>query len=195
MIARLRPYEQRDQAELSRICLLTGLSSHDATGHYSDDDLLGDIYAVPYALRDPRYSWVIDDGEGARGYLVATPDTNPFEQWFWDEWWPARDQRYRDGANEATRGLIDRLSNRRVDAARFAAEYPAHLHINLLPELRGAGWGRQLIETLTAQLRADSVPGLHLVASEDNVNAQAFYERLGFHRLASAGGAAFGMHL
>ena len=192
MGATIRRYEPRDADDLARICLLTGSSGHDASGRYSDDRLLGDVYAVPYAVHDPHWCWVVDDGSGAKGYLVATPDTDSFERWFIESWWPERDAAYRAHANAESRALIDGLNRRRTDAARFARTYPAHLHINLLDDLRGGGWGRALIETLVIQLREQGIPGVHLVASLDNDNAQRFYERLGFERLEAPGGAAYG---
>ncbi|MGF3053307.1 GNAT family N-acetyltransferase [Microbacterium sp. YY-03] len=195
MNATLRRSEPRDADALTRICLLTGSSGSDATGRYSDDRVLGDIYAVPYAVRDPHWAWVVDNGSGARGYLVATPDTTAFEKWFIESWWPERDAVYRANANAETLSLIDGVQRRRDEAALFAETYPAHLHINLLDDLRGGGWGRTLIETLVEQLRAEGVPGLHLVASLDNENAQRFYEKLGFERLESAAGASYGMLL
>jgi ribosomal protein S18 acetylase RimI-like enzyme len=66
------------------------------------------------------------------------------------------------------------------------AQYPAHLHIDLLPETQGQGLGRRLIETLFAELRRRGVPGLHLGMNPENIGAGAFYERLGMHRLESA---------
>ncbi len=195
MPATLRRYEPHDADALTRICLLTGSSGLDATGRYSADRVLGDIYAVPYAVRDPHWAWVVDDGEGAKGYLVATPDTTAFEEWFITSWWPERDAAYRADANAETLALIDGVARRREDAARYADTYPAHLHINLLDDLRGGGWGRTLIETLTAQLREHGVPGVHLVASLDNENAQRFYEKLGFERLDAGDAAAYGMRL
>lgn len=195
MSATLRRYEPRDAEALTQICLLTGASGHDATGRFSDDRILGDIYAVPYAVRDPHWAWVVDDGDGAKGYLVATPDTTAFEEWFIDSWWRERDAAYRGGADEGTLNLINGLTRRRDDAARFASQYPAHLHINLLDDLRGGRWGCTLIEALVAQLREEGVLGLHLVASLDNENAQRFYEKLGFERLDAEGGAAYGMRL
>ncbi len=85
---------------------------------------------------------------------------------------------------------------RRPGVEPFARHYPAHLHIDLLPELQGQGWGRRLIEALRDRLRAAGVPGVHLVAAGTNAGAIAFYERLGFTRLdAPADVAAFGMLL
>ena len=66
------------------------------------------------------------------------------------------------------------------------AEYPAHLHIDLLPELQGQGFGRRLIDTLRAALAARGVPAVHLGMDAANTGARAFYDRLGFHELASS---------
>ena len=60
------------------------------------------------------------------------------------------------------------------------AEYPAHMHIDLLPRLQGQGLGRALIETLADALRERGVPGLHLGVSTENPGAIAFYHRVGF---------------
>ena len=66
------------------------------------------------------------------------------------------------------------------------AEYPAHLHIDLLPELQGQGFGRRLIDTLRAALAARGVPAVHLGMDAANTGARAFYDRLGFHELPSS---------
>jgi ribosomal protein S18 acetylase RimI-like enzyme len=74
------------------------------------------------------------------------------------------------------------------------ATYPAHLHIDLLPETQGQGLGRRLIETLFAELERRGVPGLHLGMDPENVGAAAFYERLGMTELPAApGGKSYGI--
>ncbi len=62
-------------------------------------------------------------------------------------------------------------------------EYPAHLHIDLVPAAQGHGWGRRLIDTLREALAADGVPGVHLGYAVSNTDAAAFYRRLGFREL------------
>src|SRR5699024_8418500 len=77
-----------------------------------------------------------------------------------------------------------------------AAEYPAHLHIDLLPETQGAGLGRRLIETLVDELTTREVPGLHLGVDPRNTSAASFYDRLGFVRLPpETGSVTYGMRL
>jgi ribosomal protein S18 acetylase RimI-like enzyme len=62
-------------------------------------------------------------------------------------------------------------------------DYPAHLHIDLLPEVQGLGLGRRLIETLRASLAARGIRGVHLVMDSANTPARAFYDRIGFVEL------------
>ena len=59
-------------------------------------------------------------------------------------------------------------------------DYPAHLHIDLLPSAQGQGWGRALMDRFLAQLRAAGVAGVHLGVATVNLRAVAFYARLGF---------------
>lgn len=57
--------------------------------------------------------------------------------------------------------------------------FPAHLHINCHADARGKGIGKQLVQKLLEQLRAEKVPGLHIMTgpASDNKN---FYKKLGF---------------
>ncbi|WP_175984914.1 GNAT family N-acetyltransferase [Microbacterium tenebrionis] len=85
---------------------------------------------------------------------------------------------------------------RGVGPEPYAAEYPAHLHIDLLPEAPGQGAGRRLIQTLFTELRRRGVPGLHLGMDPANTSAAAFYERLGMQRLPGADGSlVYGIRL
>ena len=75
-------------------------------------------------------------------------------------------------------------------------DYPAHLHIDLLPEAQGAGWGRALMEGLQDALRAGGSPGVHLGVSARNQRALGFYRHLGYEELASDGiGHTLGLRL
>ncbi|MGN8026440.1 GNAT family N-acetyltransferase [Microbacterium sp. 22242] len=192
-MTRIRPFRSEDVDALYDVCVKTADVGADATGMLEDDALWGDLFAVPYALRDPALCWVVEaDDARVIGYVVATDDTNGFAAWFRDEWWPSRQARYRrSGQAEPTaqdRFLAygDRMAPREDPIVR---EYPAHLHIDLLPETQGQGLGRRLIDTLLAELGRRGVTGLHLAMNADNASAGAFYERLGFALLASGDGS------
>lgn len=59
-------------------------------------------------------------------------------------------------------------------------QYPAHLHINLLPEYQRTGTGSRLITTFENHLRSHGVQGLHLGTSSRNTKAVPFYEKHGY---------------
>ena len=192
-VARIRPFRSDDVDGLYDVCVKTADVGADATGMLEDDALWGDLFAVPYARRDPGLCWVVESDDGrVIGYVVATDDTDAFAAWFHDEWWPSRRDRYRrSGAPEPT--AQDRFiayGDRQAPGDDpIAREYPAHLHIDLLPETQGQGLGRRLIDTLLAELARRGVPALHLSMNAANAPAGAFYERLGFTQLASGDGS------
>lgn len=187
-MTRIRPYQPGDEPALAEICLLTADAGADATGILDDDELWAQIFVLPYVERHPDLAFVVEADDGrVVGYIVGTPDTQAFEDWFHDEWWPPRGESWPlpDGEGSRQDGLLIYAYSRQGGAEPYGAEYPAHLHIDLLPEAQGQSWGRKLIQTLVVALREQGVPGLHLVAGADNAGALAFYPRVGFTAIPS----------
>ncbi|NUR83702.1 MAG: GNAT family N-acetyltransferase [Nonomuraea sp.] len=187
MSVAIRPFQPFDLPALYRVCLLTGDSGKDATPLYRDPELIGHLYAGPYPLADPALTFVATDGQGVLGYVLATADTAAFEKWQAAHWWPELRERYPevgdpgDGSRDWT--LVRQINRPYATDAALLADYPAHLHIDLLPRGQGAGLGRKLITTLFAALRERGVPGVHLGVGARNPGARAFYLRLGFTEL------------
>lgn len=181
-LPRIRPATTADEQQIARICLLTGADGGDAAGHFGDDDALADVFAAPYLHGPSCVAWVVDIDGTARGYVVAAADTEAFQHWFSDEWWPERGPLH-TAKTEGDAWLLPAAADPARCLSDAVDEYPAHLHIDLLPELQGAGWGRRLIDTLLAQLAEHGVPGVHLVAPRANAGAQAFYPKVGFERV------------
>ena len=168
------------------MCLKTGDGGTDATGMYGSDTLLADIFVLPYVDFEPELAFVVETGERVAGYVVATADTRAFIERFRRERLPAFERKY---AGVQSSHVLD--MGRDPDRMLIAEldEYPAHLHIDLLPELQGQGMGRRLMRILLEALRERGVPGVHLGVSPSNTNARAFYERLGFRPLPSDPGS------
>ena len=198
-MARIRPFRPGDEPALADICLRTADAGGDATGVFDDDRIWADVFVLPYVARHPELAFIVETDDGrVAGYIVGTPDTHAFEDWFHDEWWPQRGARWPLPAVERSRqdGTLIYAYGRRGGSEPYGDEYPAHLHIDLLPDVQGAGWGRRLIDTLVGALREREVTGLHLLAASDNEGALAFYPRVGFTPIASHPGVqAFGMRL
>jgi ribosomal protein S18 acetylase RimI-like enzyme len=195
-VTRIRPFRAGDEAALAEICLRTADAGSDATGVLDDDAVWAEIFVLPYVARHPGSAFVVEaDDERIAGYAVAAPDTAAFETWFRDAWWPQHGARWPKPDAERSRqdGILLYAYGRGPGAEPYGAAYPAHLHIDLLPELQGKGWGRRLIDTVIDDLRRRRVGGLHVVADSANTGALAFYDRLGFTRLESHTGVqAFG---
>ncbi len=179
----IRAYRPSDLDAIYDICVRTGAAGGDARGLHSSDRLLGDIWAVPYVTAEPQHAHVLDDGSGAAvGYILGTADTAAFVQWYRAEWLSVTAGRYPAGdpRDEVMLGL-------HADPERMLvpelAGYPAHLHIDLLPEWQGKGLGRALMAAFLAGLRAAGVSHVHLGMAPENHGAHAFYHRLGFRDL------------
>ena len=80
-------------------------------------------------------------------------------------------------------------------AEEVVAEYPAHLHLDLLPVLQGKGVGRIMMELLLEELRERGVPAVHLGADARNHHAIGFYEHLGFTHLDDSDDVVMGIRL
>ncbi|EPJ41268.1 hypothetical protein STAFG_1696 [Streptomyces afghaniensis 772] len=60
--------------------------------------------------------------------------------------------------------------------------YPAHLHIDLLPEWQGRGHGRRLMRTFLATLQDKGVPAVHLAMATANTRATGLLRPRGLPR-------------
>ncbi len=194
----LRPYHPSDLPALYRICLLTGDSGKDASALYRDPELLGHVYAAPYAHYEPELAFTLTQHGAPVGYVLGARDTAAFEARCEREWLPTLRARYAVPApddHSPDAGIIREI-HRAHEPEANDPHYPAHLHIDLLPQAQGQGHGRRMIETLLARLRALGVPGVHLGVSARNSGAIAFYERVGFTRLKDwPWGFTYGMSL
>ncbi|MFF1925833.1 GNAT family N-acetyltransferase [Streptomyces sp. NPDC058221] len=180
----LRPYRPDDRAALADICVRTADNGGDSRRLYPDLELMPSIFAAPYAYLEPDLAFVIDDGAGrAVGYILGTADTPRFVTEFRKRWLPLVEDRY-PRPEGAPRGpddeMIALLHNPERMVLPELARYPAHLHIDLLPDRQRKGYGRVLMRTFLAALRAKGVEGVHLSMLTANTPARAFYDRLGF---------------
>lgn len=195
----LRGFEPRDLDALYHICLVTADAGHDASAKHNDPKLVGHIYSAPYGVLAPAQAIVAEDAEGVAGYIVGTHDTNGFDALQEREWWPALRLRYGSPdfvATEADRERIAGILRPSHNPAEIVAAYPAHVHMNLLPRLRGQGVGMALLKRWLAEARAAGVQGVHLGASASNSGGIAFWQKGGFLPLQSNDRTAwFGMTL
>lgn len=189
----IRPARVDDRDRLYEVCLRTGASGRDATAIFADPCLLGHVYVGPYLALEPDLAFALDEDGEAMGYVLGARDTVDFERRCEREWWPPLRERYADPAAGRSWTPDERLCHMLhhpvpTDPA-VAADYPAHLHVDLLPRAQGSGHGRRLVEHLLSRLRAMGVHGIHLGVDADNEGAVGFYRHLGMRPVRQEAGA------
>jgi GNAT superfamily N-acetyltransferase len=179
-----------DLPYLYEICLKTGDDGKDASSLFFDPYLIGNYYAAPYLLFPDGICFVVEYQYRPQGYIVAVPDTAAFRQWMEEQWLPPIRKRCPQPVppsmirTEKEKLIYWLIHNKQfpIDKSEspWLTDYPAHLHIDLLPCLQGKGTGRALMEALFTELKRQKVPGLHLGVGASNTGAIAFYRKIGF---------------
>lgn len=189
----LRPARPGDEAAAYYVCLKTGDYGRDGEPFYRDDpDALGRIFVGPYLAFEPSLAWVLEDRDGVCGYALGAFDSAAFYQRYENAWRPrlCRDFPMPQG-DPASWTRPQRVHAWYHHPDYFQpeprAQYPSHLHIDLLERAQGRGWGRRMLERVMDQLRALGSPGAHLGVANPNVAALGFYRRLGFSELVRVG--------
>jgi ribosomal protein S18 acetylase RimI-like enzyme len=186
----IRPYRPEDRDALFDVCMRTADAGGDARGTYQDQELLPNIFAAPYAYLEPDLAFVLDDGTRAVGYILGTSDTARFVRQFRERWIPRVRDRHPAPVGEPSTpdeqmSALLHWPERMV--VPELADYPAHLHIDLLPQYQGRGYGRALSFTFFDALAAAGAARVHLGMLTSNKAARAFYDRIGFHEIAVEG--------
>ncbi|MDR0786236.1 MAG: GNAT family N-acetyltransferase [Treponema sp.] len=153
---------------------------------FDDPYLIGQYYAAPYMFFDRDTCFIAEENSIPSGYVVCAVDTLKFKQWMAKEWLPSLALRY-TGVTKAPKTKLESLMRGRIcgsisdneSQTPHYADYPAHLHIDLLPSLQGKGQGKALIEALFSSLKGKT-SGVHLLVNLDNERAVGFYQKVGF---------------
>ncbi|KAK2466314.1 hypothetical protein APHAL10511_001956 [Amanita phalloides] len=195
----IRKATEQDAPALCRICLLTADAGESAQNLYDYAELPGLIWAVPYVKLPTTWGFVlVDDAvkdetmmqDLVVGYILGTTDTRAFEQYAAQHWWPAQAEKYSISiaSKPADARCINLLLNMHAASAANLLFADAHMHIDIMKEYQGMGWGRRLVGRAVEYLKEVGVrgDGLWLGLDPRNTNARKFYEKLGFKPVPSA---------
>lgn len=180
----IRLYRDTDRDAMFDVCMRTGWAGGDARGYFQDHELLPDIFAAPFAALEPELFFVLDNGERVVGYVVGTADTVRFAKEFRERWLPTVADRHPQPTSEPASHdevMANLLHNPESMIIPDLADYPAHLHIDILPEYQGKGHGRELMRTELDALRRAGAPRVFLGMLTSNAASRVFYETIGFH--------------
>ena len=187
----IRPYEPSDRDAVRHICYVTGFKGEPIDFQWRDEASFADMHTRYYTDREPESITVADAGGEVKGYLLGCRDSS--RAWSLESVIRPHLTRRGIAFRPGTAGFIWRaIADGITDAARGRSKpsdmefsdpaYPAHLHINMLADIRGTGVGRRLIETWLDELRRSEIPGCHLQTMAENTNGIAFFEAMGFAR-------------
>jgi ribosomal protein S18 acetylase RimI-like enzyme len=184
----IRTFEEKDRDELRELFGRAGQGAPTASiwGHEESE---ADVYLTPYMDLEPQ-SVFVAVGDGALvGYLTGCLDTSTL---------PSEGARIsqaitkyrlflrREPAAFFVRAMLD-MAIAAIRRAPTAGEFddprwPAHLHINVLPHVRGTGVAPALMNRWLRVLRETGFRGCHLQTLVENGRAVRFFERMGFEK-------------
>jgi ribosomal protein S18 acetylase RimI-like enzyme len=183
----VRSYRPEDRAAVRHICHETGYMGEPAAWYWRDRESFADLFSGYYTDREPESALVAESAGRVVGYLLgcvdsrrATPAAAVLRRHLL-----GRGIALRPGtAGFIWRSVFDLCRDPGIPQELRDARWPAHLHIDLLPEARGQGVGAALMRRWLERLAALDSPGCHLGTFHENHDAIAFFERMGFRRHA-----------
>lgn len=185
----IRPYESRDREAVRQVCFETGYMGDPIAWQWRDAESFADLFTSYYTDHEPGSATVVEMDGRVVGYLLGCRDTrhagNPVA--------PLGRHIVRRGLffRPGTAGVLwrsvrdigaDAIRRDLPSASDYDARWPAHLHIDFLPEARGRGVGRSMLSRWLDELRSDGVAGCHLGTWAENDGAISFFEAMGFRR-------------
>ncbi len=143
-------------------------------------------YCDYFIEQEGQNCFVAVENDRAVGYIICAENYDRYKECFDGEYLPRfKNNDHREWAR-----------NSAVLQGEYRAEYPAHLHIDLLPEYQRMGLGHKLVDTLCKHLKSKNISGVMLTAGSDNKVGRGFYEKYGFTLLEDNGDdAAYALKL
>jgi ribosomal protein S18 acetylase RimI-like enzyme len=185
---KIRMYDPMDRDNIITICYETGYMGESVRGHFSDKLLFARLFSLYYVDYEPQNCYVADYLGRAVGYLVGSQDTLKQKEQFRKKMYSKVLQRallytsWRHPKDFKRLLKWAKMSVSEYDKEHqyIIQEYPAHLHIDILPDYHRLGIGKRLMEQFLTHLKEHKVKGVHLGTSSRNENAIPFYLGLGF---------------
>ena len=168
----IRQFKEKDATGVRAVCL--ALADDEWKSNPLFAEALQDVFCRYYIEEEPENCFVaVDETDQVKGYVLGSADYNAYADRFMEHI-----------VNKSQNPVTQAMGSSSMETiAAFTKEYPAHLHIDLLPECQGQGIGRSLLDTLAMHFKKQGIPGLLLDVAKDNTGAIVFYEKCGFTKL------------
>jgi GNAT superfamily N-acetyltransferase len=178
----IRPFHPSDLCSVYDICARTADCGDDASHFHEDPQIIGHYFAGPYAVLEPELCFILTRDGVPCGYVLGTRDSKGFGMRCEEEWFPVLRERYPlpPPEDQSPGAGMKRAIHQGIHPSADVIDYPAHLHIDLLPIAIGQGNGRALMGRFLGKLRELGVPAVHLGVARKNERAIAYYRHMGF---------------
>jgi GNAT superfamily N-acetyltransferase len=194
----IRPLRRADRQAVRDICIQTAWLGGPGKGHIPDRWIWAEFWTRYFTDRAPQNSWVLCSPGDDRvvGYLTGTDDVRRF-----DAYTPflapgiilrairKRLLRWPDTRAAVVSMLKSIASGEMSIPPALVRDYPATMHIDLLAEARGRGYGVELYETFLRRMESLGVRGVHAQTLSVNEPITRFCRDAGF---TLAGGKPIG---
>ncbi len=164
----IRPYQMDDYAQVQKVCLETGYDLE--LPQKQIQEMMLTAFCNYYIEQEPAHCFVAADEETVIGYILSAKDSSVWADKFEKQYVP-------DLAESPLKGFYQGIMKAPL---KYAVDYPAHLHIDILPDYQRMGIGFRLMDTLIAHLKELRVPGLMFSVASDNSKGISFYQKYGF---------------
>ena len=186
----VRPYQPADRGPLRSVCCDTAILGDPIDVVFPDREIVADLLSSYYTDHEPQAAWVAEREGVVGGYLTGCLNSRRYQRMMRWRIVP------RTALKAALKGLLVEPATWRLFRAAVRTlqlgvwsepeeieHYPAHLHMNLKPYLRGQHLGEQLLDHFLAYARANNIPGACAAVRSDNPAACKFFQRQGFREL------------
>jgi ribosomal protein S18 acetylase RimI-like enzyme len=181
---------KNDIKGISEILFQTGFMGEDLTlkGCFRDKKLFALVNTEGYVRFETENGFIAQDTDTGNilGYIIGTDSTLRYEKKFASRmyfrvflrlfsvtWW-----RYTESFKMIFYWFFT-YETKSIE--HLYKEYPAHLHINIMPGYQRMGIGKKLIDMFLENMVSKGVVGVHLGTSNYNLKALPFYKKNGFN--------------
>jgi ribosomal protein S18 acetylase RimI-like enzyme len=187
---KIRECSLDDLTAISDICYKTGFMGEDLTGsgRFNDRTLFSYLFCLYYPLYEIDNCFIAFDVNKNKiiGYILGSRNTLEQEKRFMWKMVPKIALRmctytifFYPGSFRAVLLFMRNLELKDIEKTVYM-EYPAHLHMNILPEYQKRGVGSMLLDTFEDHMSDKKVSGIHIWTSNKNVKAVPFYSKHGY---------------
>lgn len=182
----IRKYTKEDFEATKYVCIHDMLKEE---GLENLIDYVETMFCRYYLEKEPESCFVaVDENDKPIGYVYGAKDYDRYQENF--------SEYINHVAEIENRRFLWEALTEMYDHAIYKKDYPAHLHIDILPDYQSKGIGSRLINAFCEFLKEENIRGVMLIVGSDNLGARRFYERNSFTLLQEQPtGAVYGKKL